>query len=109
MFLGVDIAGVPVCTYALVSFAPLGLIAGALAGRLCLVLIDRGYARTGVSASLALGLVIGAMSAPVLVAALLIVTGNRPQAATLVTGMISGGACGLLIAGYARRRMRVGR
>jgi hypothetical protein len=46
LFLGVDIAGLPFAAYAFLSFAPIiGLIAGHLGGRLCLALVDRGYAR----------------------------------------------------------------
>ena len=106
LFLGVDIAGVPFAAYALLSFAPIGLIAGALAGRLCLALIDRGCAATGFPAALMFGLGSGVVLAPLLVAPPLLMTGSRPEPPMVATSVISGGACGLLIAGYARIRAR---
>jgi hypothetical protein len=104
LFLGVDIAGVPVAAYALLSFTPIGLVAGALGGRLCLKLIDRGYAARGVPAVLMLGFVSGAVLAPVLAATPVLMTGGRPEAAMIIASIVSGGACGVLIANYARVR-----
>jgi hypothetical protein len=38
LFLGRDIAGVPICLYALISFGPVGLVAGLAGGVLCAAL-----------------------------------------------------------------------